>query len=388
MRTLSTSTTLVDPYRAGLAMGLELAAIQPEVVFLFCTAHYAKWDELLEGLYDGLDDASVQLIGATGDGFLERSHVADLGACALGLNSAGALRWHVAASTGVQQDPGGAVRDTLGVLQAALQGRAPAAYFLFSDFHTDASVLESVLRDEVQVPVMGGLAADDNSKMEQCGVFCNRQHYADAVVMLACEGPLSFQVHIGNSIAPVGSAGCVAGAVGKTLQKIDGIDATEFIERETGKPFLHTDQGSIALTVAHTGFAGEKCLRALVENYRANDGSLTLHGGIGDGEMVQVCLASPSQLRDEVYKIAQTVQSSGMAPSAALIISCAGRKSLLGGKIDFEVEAIRDACAQPFPMVGFSSFGEIGPLRHQGRYTRNLFHNMTYVLVLLGQCDG
>ncbi|MBK9346071.1 MAG: hypothetical protein IPN06_06335 [Burkholderiales bacterium] len=66
MRTLSTSTTLVDPYRAGLALGLELAAIQPEVVFLFCTAHYAKWDELLEGLYDGLDDASVQLIGATG----------------------------------------------------------------------------------------------------------------------------------------------------------------------------------------------------------------------------------------------------------------------------------------------------------------------------------
>ncbi|MBK9346467.1 MAG: FIST C-terminal domain-containing protein [Burkholderiales bacterium] len=99
-----------------------------------------------------------------------------------------------------------------------------------------------------------------------------------------------------------------------------------------------------------------------MENYRANDGRLTLHGGIGDGEMVQVCLASPSQLRDEVYKIAQTVQSSGMAPSAALIISCAGRKSLLGGKIDFEVEAIRDACAQPFPMVGFSSFGEIGPL--------------------------
>ncbi|MBK9346468.1 MAG: hypothetical protein IPN06_08525 [Burkholderiales bacterium] len=82
------------------------------------------------------------------------------------------------------------------------------------------------------------------------------------MVMLACEGPLSFQVHIGNAIAPVVSAGCVAGAVGKTLQKIDGIDATQFIERETGKPFLHTDQGSIALTVAHTGFAGESaCVR-------------------------------------------------------------------------------------------------------------------------------
>lgn len=388
MRTISASTTLVDPYRAGLALGLELATIRPEVVFLFCTAHYGNWDELLGGVYDGLEDPGVQLIGATGDGFLERNHVADLGAAALGLASDGAIRWHVAAHTGVQQDPRGTVRKTLGALQEALQGRAPAAYFLFSDFHTDASVLETVLRDEVQVPVMGGLAADDNSKMEQCRVFCNQQHYADAVVMLACEGPLAFQVHIGNSIAPVGAAGRVEGAVGKTLQKIDGVDATQFIERETGKPFLHTDQGSIALTVAHTGFAGEKSLRALVENYRATDGSLTLHGGIADGEMVQVCLASPAQLREEVYKIAQIVQDSGWVPSAALIVSCAGRKSLLGGKVDFEVEAIRDACAEPFPMIGFSSFGEIGPLRHQGRYTRNLFHNMTYVLVLMGDRDG
>ena len=199
---------------------------------------------------------------------------------------------------------------------------------------------------------------------------------------------MAFKVHIGNAIAPVGTAGSVAGAVGKTLQKIDGIDATQFIERETGKPFLHTDQGSVALTVVHSGYAGEKRLRALVQNYRANDGSLTLHGGIDNGEMVQVCLASAAQLRDEVYKIAQTVHRSEFVPSAALIVSCAGRKSLLGGQIDFEVEAVRDACAQPIPMVGFSSFGEIGPLRHQGHYTRNLFHNMTYVLVLLGGCDG
>jgi len=387
MRTKSASTTLVDPYRAGLALGLEMAEIAPEVVFLFCTAHYGDWDELLSGVYDGLDDTSVRLIGATGDGFLERSHVSDLGAAAMGLASNGALQWHVACASGVQQDPQGAVRSALGQLQTAMQGRAPALYFLFSDFHTDASLIEAVLRDEVHVPVIGGLAADDNSKMDQCRLFSNQQHQEDAVVMLACEGPLTFQVHIGNSIAPVGNAGSVAGAAGKTLQKIDGIDATQFIERQTGKPFLHTDQGSIALTVAHTGFAGEKRLRALVENYRATDGSLTLHGGINNGDIVQVCLASPALLQAEVYKIAQTVQANGFEPSAALIISCAGRKSLLGGQIDFEVDAIRDAYTQTFPIVGFSSFGEIGPLRHEGHYTRNLFHNMTYVLLLLGSCD-
>lgn len=388
MRTKSASTTLVDAYRAGLALGLEMAEIEPEVVFLFCTTHFEQWDELLGGVYDGLDDANVQLIGATGDGFLERSLVGNLGAAALGLASDGVLRWHAASAHGVKQDPGGAVRSALAQLQSAMQGRAPTLYFLFSDFHTDASLIESVLRDEVNVPVIGGLAGDDNSLMDRCRLFSNGQHHADAVVMLACEGPLSFQVHIGNSISPIGAVGRVAGASGKTLQQIDGIDATAFIERETGKPFLHTDQGSIALTVARTGFDGEKRLRALVENYRATDGSLTLHGGIDNGDMVRVCLASPAQLQAEVYKISESLKTSGFEPSAALIISCAGRKALLGGQIDFEVNAIRDAYSRPLPIVGFSSFGEIGPLRHDGHYTRNLFHNMTYVLLLIGQCNG
>jgi hypothetical protein len=36
-------------------------------------------------------------------------------------------------------------------------------------------------------------------------------------------------------------------------------------------------------------------------------------------------------------------------------------------------------------LAGFPSFGEIAPLRRRGGYTRNLFHNMTYVLLLLEQ---
>ena len=36
----------------------------------------------------------------------------------------------------------------------------------------------------------------------------------------------------------------------------------------------------------------------------------------------------------------------------------------------------------PFPLAGFASFGEIAP-RSLGRgFTRPLFHNMTYILLL------
>lgn len=384
MRSLSASTALLAPYRAGLSLGMELAPCQPEVVFLFCSAQYNNWQELLDGLYDGLGNPRTQVIGSTGDGFFETQRVSDLGACALGLNSAGGVRWHLVAEPGVRSDPKGSLRRALARTQQAMGDAQAQFYFLLSDFHTDASELEAVVRDEVQVPVIGGLAADDNGTMEVCRLFANTQHMDDAVVLLAAQGTLEFEVHIGNSIAPVGRIGRVTGAQGQSVTHIDGMAAADFVECETGKPILRSDQNSMALTITNAQVDGERRLRGMVQQHRANDGSLTLYGGVVDGEMIQVCMASPALLQAEVYRVAALVHDSGFVPSAGLLVSCAGRKNIMGGKVDFEVQAIEQAAPHPFPLVGFPSLGEFGPLRHQGHYTRNLFHNMTYVLLLIG----
>ena len=388
MRSKSVSTTIVDPYRAALFLGQSLSEIRPEVVFLFATVHYGDWAEFMDGLYDGLDNPYVRIIGASGDGVHERERTSDVGAAALGLNSGGAVQWHVASGDRVGADPEGAVRRAVEKLDVPLQGRKPAFYFLLSDFHTDASRIETVVRDEIDVPVIGGMAADDNDKMEHCCLFADHAMVHDCVVMLAADGPLDFQVHIGNSIAPVGQPGAVEEADGKLLSRVGGTDAASFVERETGKPFLRSDQGTVALTILNAGQAGEKKLRAIAQNSDADCGALTLHGGIQGGDIVQVCLANPQDLVAEVHAIASRVAASGFVPSAALIVSCAGRKWLLGGQIDFEVGALEVVFGGGLAIAGFPSFGEIGPLFYQGAYTRNLFHNMTYVLLLLGNCDG
>jgi hypothetical protein len=384
MRSKSASTTILDPYRAGLTLGAALADIAPEVVFLFCTMHYPSREELVEGLYDGLNDDSVILIGASGDGFLEQSQVADLGACALGLCSEGKVRWHLASAHGVTQHPQQALRGALAQLRTQMPGREAAFYYLLSDFNADASELEAVLSEEIPVPVIGGMAADDNSLMHRCALFANRQCLSDALVMLACDGPLAFQVHVGNTIAPVGNPGRIDAASGKTVQHIDGMPACAFVERETGKPFMRSDQGSVGMTILNNNYPGEKRLRAILLNSVQSNGAFKLHGGVQNGDQVQVCLANPAQLQQEVHTITSAARASGFEPSAALIVTCAGRKALLGGKILFEMQSLSDAFGQTLPIAGFPSFGEIAPLMYQGRPTRNLFHNMTYILLLLG----
>lgn len=388
MRTKSVSTTIVDPYRAALFLGQTLSEIQPEIVFLFATVHYGNWAEFMEGLFDGLDNPAVRVIGSSGDGVHELVRTCDVGAAALGLCTGGAVRWHVETGDHVGVDPEGAVRRALAKLTARLEGRPPAFYFLLSDFNTDASRIETVVRDEIGVPVIGGMAADDNDKMERCVLFADRAMVQDCVVMLAVDGPLAFQVHIGNAITAVGAPGTVDEAEGKLLSRVEGVTAAAFAESATGKPVLRSDQGSVALTILNACEAGEKKLRGIAQNSRSDAGGLTLHGGIQKGDIVQVCLAQPEDLVSEVYHIASQAVASGFQPSAALVVSCAGRKWLLGGEIAFEVGAIEEAFGGALPLVGFPSFGEIGPLFHQGAYTRNLFHNMTYILLLLGNGDG
>jgi hypothetical protein len=141
----------------------------------------------------------------------------------------------------------------------------------------------------------------------------------------------------------------------------------------------------LALTVTDHDRADEKILRTIVPDFSVESGSLGLYGGIEAGKRVRVCLADPQQLTAEVYRIAAEARSQGFEPAAAFFVSCNGRKWLLGEQIRHETLALKETFGRDLPLVGFASFGEIGPLKTEhGGYTRNLFHNMTYVLLLLG----
>jgi hypothetical protein len=384
MRAISASTTIADPYRAALHLGQSVADISPEIVFLFTTVHYDDWDEFMSGLHDGLGTKSVRVIGASGDGIHELQQTCEVGAAVLALSSNGAVQWRLATANNIAADPEGAVRRAVADLSEQMDGRSPSLYFLVSDFRVDASRIETVIRDEITVPVIGGMAGDDNNKMENCCVFADDRMLQGSLAMLAADGPVDFRIHVGNALTSVGKAGHIDSANGKVVSGIAGVMASEFVERETGKPFLRSDQGMVTLTILNAGLEGEKKLRAVAKNIETQAGCLTLHGGVQPGDLVQVCVAQPEELISEVQRIVEEIDTEDFVPSAALIVSCAGRKWLLGGQIEFEVRTLAQRFGGNLPIAGFPSFGEIGPLWHEGKYTRNLFHNMTYVLLLFG----
>jgi hypothetical protein len=380
MQARSAHTQVFDPYRAGAALGEALADLAPEVVFLFSSVHYGEPPDLLDGLYDAIGNDALVVIGNSGDGCFASAGATDHGVSALAINSGGKMRWQLAVGRGVADEPEAALRTALQSLRAAQPDTR--LIYLACDFNADASRIEAVLHGECDLPVVGGYAADDN-RMQACYLYANRSILHDAIVLLGLAGDFEFDIHIANTLGEVGQPGTIEAAEGKVLQRIAGEGAVDFVARQTGKPVLQTDRGIVSLSIVDPAGTGERRLRAIVPDFGKAEKSLGLYGGIEVGKQVRVCLADPAQLIDEVTRIADTVAASDFKPAAAVIVSCAGRKWLLGGQIAHETRALTERMRGGLPLAGFPSFGEFGPLRTGQGYTGNLFHNMTYVLLLL-----
>ncbi len=67
------------------------------------------------------------------------------------------------------------------------------------------------------------------------------------------------------------------------------------------------------------------------------------------------------RLIDGAQLAAEQVLAGSGAQAAVLLVSCVGRREVLGDEIDDEIEAVRRVFPAGTPIAGFYSYGEIGP---------------------------
>ena len=123
----------------------------------------------------------------------------------------------------------------------------------------------------------------------------------------------------------------------------------------------------------------------LLPDAEAEDGAVKLFSAVGLGDQIQVCLSSPDALIGDSRQVAQTLNDLPFSPKAALVTSCAGRKTVLGDHVHQEIKEIVMACPSIEGLAGFPSFGEFAPVKTACGHSPPLFHNMTIVLLLIGE---
>jgi hypothetical protein len=379
MRYAAAQSVIVDSYRAGADVGEQVASASPEVIVVFCTIHYG---EGLKDLVDGVKDAvgkDVIVFGCTGDGIYGRDGVINHGVCALAISSEGKARWATAIARGVSDDSFSAAAQAAREICTTLGGE-PTFSMVFADgVKADGSMIVEGVSSILHVPYFGGLAADDR-KLERTFVVCDGVVAQDAVCVLAAVGDLPHLKNVGSGWSPVGRLGTVTKADGCVVSEIDGLPAGRFIQSETGRSMRQSDLGIIPLAeyIDETRFA----LRTSAHMYDMTE-ALRLFGRIPQGAQVRICRATMDEIIGGVEEALAGVRAFGSEPAAVIVVSCAARKWLLTENGSEEVARVRRVLGD-LPLIGFPSFGEISPLRSfDGKYSKTMFHNATFVVIVL-----
>jgi hypothetical protein len=109
--------------------------------------------------------------------------------------------------------------------------------------------------------------------------------------------------------------------------------------------------------------------------------TMTFAGDIPQGARAQFMMASCDRLVGGAAESARaTLARCGAdGPVLALAVSCAGRRLVLGGRAEEELEVVVDALPEGSAMVGFYSYGEISP----GGFGACTLHNQTMTLTAI-----
>ncbi|MBA4146324.1 MAG: histidine kinase, partial [Cytophaga sp.] len=109
------------------------------------------------------------------------------------------------------------------------------------------------------------------------------------------------------------------------------------------------------------------------------DQSMVFAGDVPEGARIRFMKANFDKLIDAAVTAAHSSAGSPQAGSqkVAILISCVGRKLVLGKRVEEEVEAVRDTLAPDVLISGFYSYGEISP---SGALTQCELHNQTMTI--------
>lgn len=108
-------------------------------------------------------------------------------------------------------------------------------------------------------------------------------------------------------------------------------------------------------------------------------------GDMPQGHGAQLMRGNMDRLFEGAADAAQQARRDYDGDSLAILVSCIGRKLVLGQRTCEEIEAVRDVLGGATPLTGFYSYGEVSP--HAVTHVAEL-HNQTMTVTLLSEGAG
>ncbi len=235
-----------------------------------------------------------------------------------------------------------------------------------------------------KIPVTGGLAGDGAS-FESTLVGLNGAPKPGQIVAIGFYGD-AIQIGHGSmgGWETFGLERTITRSNSNELFEIDGVNALELYKKYLGK-YADELPGSALLFPLSMKLNGssESIVRTIL-SINSESKSMIFAGDVPEGARVRFMRANFDKLIDAASIAAQNalIPTSSTPPKLALLISCVGRKLILGKRVEEEVEAVRDVFTESTQLCGFYSYGEISPSKTQSKCE---LHNQTITITTFNE---
>jgi hypothetical protein len=261
------------------------------------------------------------------------------------------------------------------------------ALFVLSDgTRTNGSDLVRGLRDTVgpDVVLAGGLAGDGSN-------FGTTYVGLNAVPMpgkVAAIGLYGDKLHVGHGSSGgwdvFGPERRITSSKANVLYELDGKPALDLYKRYLGPEEAARLPGS-ALLFPLRIYPADKPEQAVVRTVVGVDEdarTMTFAGDMPEGHRAQLMRGNFDRLIQGAAHAAEQAHGKGAGERVAILVSCIGRKLLLGQRIHEEVEAVHHVLGEATHLAGFYSYGEVSP--HEVTGCAEL-HNQTMTITTLSE---
>jgi len=333
---------------------------------------------------------AAHILGCSTGGQLARDNVSDDTACAMALDFAATDLRVARAAIGRTADS----RTTGAAIGAALKDDRLAGVFVLSDgLKVNGSALVEGIAAEVgsAVPVSGGLAGD-GAEFARTMVCCDAPPERDIVAAVGFYGDA---VRIGHGSAGgwdvFGPLRTITRSSGNVLFEVDGKSALDLYKLYLGPEESEKLPGS-ALLFPLRIFDPDHPDRSVVRTILAVDhaaGSMTFAGDMPLGWKAQLMRGNIGRLcagaAEATHRAVAAAHPDAGTQSAAIFVSCIGRRLLMGQRIEEEIEAVTAELGGSCVPTGFYSYGEISPHEVSGFCQ---LHNQTMTVTVIAERAG
>ena len=265
--------------------------------------------------------------------------------------------------------------------------KQPVLSFLFTDALTSNSS-ESIraLKDyfaNKHFAIAGGAAAD-NLKFTQTFQLNINHAASNAASYLLLTEPLKFSIGADHAINPITEKHRVTKSNINVVYTIDNKSVVELYKHYVGEPDPNLAYAQYPLAVYLDDASNHFTIRSpmLIND---KDGSITFAADVPERATVQIGKTSlkAATLEAATRSIKKAVESfPGKNIRCAIVISCVGRKEVLGIDSYKEIDLIKQELPENIPIIGYYSYGEIGQFTSDDPSN---YYNHTVIVVLMGE---